>query len=244
MGIFRSERTVNKLVWINNGWGSSRGEHKDVQERYTNVRGKLALTAIIAAGVYGFFSDKGLGVMGHTTTERSDESMLSEAQAKYKLALEKASPSQLFALRYTDSTFVPVHRTSRHHSGIRGFMDNANSVELNPIRTYEVKDGCLNDTAYDINGGQLSFNVTYHGLSSTLTASASGDVPTAAAQASYNPESSVLTITSGNAHSENLHFNLESDQLSPADSPTKNILMTYGCHESTEYSSFVGDRSI
>jgi len=200
-----------------------------------NVRGKAVATLAVLAAGFGIFSDEGLGGWGHFTTERTNASMNKEALAKYAIALQQASPSQLFALRYTDFAQVSVARAAKGHSGIMGFIETSD-IEDNPVRDYTIGDGCLNDTAYDINGGQLHFNVRYSGFFSSVDANATGDVPTAAAQAIYNPPTHELTIKTGSARPDDLHFDVEGDSLKPLDQTTINILGTYGCKPEPHYS--------
>ena len=157
--------------------------------------------------------------------------MRSEAKAKYALALEQASPSQLFAMRYLDTSHVSVQRTAVGHSGIAGFFDTPGNTE----RQYDIGDSCLNNTAFDINGGQINFHVRYSGLFSSVNVDETGGVPTAAAVASYNPADHILTVRSGNARPEDLRFDVEGTALKPLDATTQNLLGTYGCKTAVQY---------
>jgi len=209
--------------------------YQQAGERHLNYRGKaLAVIAVAAAG-FGIFSDEGLGFWGHGTKERTPAAMNAEARAKYELVLQQASLSQLFALRYTDQASLSVRRTAQGHSGIYGHMFD-NNIEYDKHRIYSVGDQCLNDTAYDINGGQLHFNVRYNGLFSGVDVNATGDTPTAAAQARYYPEKRELVIKSGNTNSDNLRFEVNYTRLIPGDETTKDVLTTYGCKPDVQYS--------
>ncbi len=199
-----------------------------------NARGRtLACLAVLAAG-FGVFSNEGLGAWGHGTISKTDAVMNAEARAQYNRALRQASTAELFELRYTDFATVSVARTAIGHSGIVGALETSNILS-EPTRQYTVGDGCLNDTAYDINGGQLQFDVRYSGIASTVEANATGNVPTSAAQAIYNPSTHELTIKSGNTHADDLLFGVRGDALQPIGQTTEDVLATYGCKDAVQY---------
>jgi hypothetical protein len=206
---------------------------------------KKALTvgAVAVAGFFAF-SPSELDIVGtvwgNTTSWRTKADMNKEAQAKYKQVLAKASPSQLFELRYTDFAHIRVARTAIHESGLMSFFGGDSGGIYNDGQHYQIGDGCLNDTAFDINGGSLHFNVEFHGLFSSVDASASGDFPTAAAQASYQPATHELTVRTGNNHPDDLRFAIGGTKLRPEDQHTKDLLATYGCMPQVETSSAVG----
>lgn len=241
-GIVRDTFEYDVKNWKSDGyqreWRPEYGYRTEKKHRI-NARGKSVVWLGVAALAFGVFSNKGLGageaIIGHTGTERSDPSMDKEAKAKYESAKKQASPSEQFALRYTDTANVSVNRAQVEPSGILGFLSQRD-YQYDPERIYSIEDGCLNDTAYDINGGELHFSVAYSGLFSSVTASAEGDIPTAAAQASYNPGSNILTVRSGNSQPEDLRFAIENTDLRPLDQTTNNLLATYGCEDEVEYS--------
>lgn len=213
--------------------------------------GKKAL-ALGAIGIAGFFAfspneldiqgttgDLISGAWGHGTTYKKQGEMDKEANAIYQRILQKASPSQLYELRYTDMAHIRVARTAIHHTGLASIFEMENAGAGNGEH-YAIGDGCLNDTAFDVNGGSLHFNVEYDGLFSSVEASATGDFPTAAAQVHYDPSQNTMIIRTGNAHPDNLDFKIDGTKLIPEGQSTKDLLIAYGCKPHVEESSWLG----
>jgi hypothetical protein len=105
---------------------------------------------------------------------------------------------------------------------------------------YKVGDGCLNDTAFDINGGSLHFNVNYSGAFSGVSVRASGDFPSAAAQAHYDPNAIQLVVRTGNPQPDSLRFKIAGNDLEPQGNSTANILTAYGCRPDVKVASHLG----
>lgn len=227
------------------------GERTSNLVEKTKYYGKKA-AALGAIGVAGFFAlspnkldlegtagELVSGAWGHGTTYNSYAEMDNEAWGMYQKVLKQASPSELFQLRYTDQAHLRVVRTAIHHTGLASIFDGG-GTGWGDGEHYSIGDGCLNDTAFDINGGSLRFDVQSSGLFYSVSVSASGDFPTAAAQASYHPSTNELTVRTGNAHPDNLRFNIAGDVLKPEDQATRDLLTTYGCANQVPMSSSAG----
>jgi hypothetical protein len=154
-------------------------------------------------------------------TTVSFEKAQSKATGRYNRAFYHASPAGRYLIQYLRVTKI----AELQHSG----MDDggvANKYE------FDLGDGCLQGTAYDISGGSVTAQAEAGGLFSSSSARAEASVPTASAYAQLDREDpGKLLVRSGHANSVDLHFtNAEGPgRMVPADPATKNILKTYGC---------------
>jgi hypothetical protein len=130
-----------------------------------------------------------------------------------------ATPAGKFIIQYLHKTNLFVDQYPTAHGIFNADVQTWDTV---------INNGCLFNTAYDIEGGRL--NVTAEGLFSYVNAS--GNNPAAAAFAEIdrkNPNDPI--VESGHTNSVSLLFSgLESGhELVPANEQTINILTTYGC---------------
>lgn len=138
----------------------------------------------------------------------------------------------MYALLYlTESKIITTVRKNEPNngSGVAGLVTGVDQDNQN----YEFTrgDDCLNNTAYDIDGGNIEGIIT--GIS--VDGYVEGEVPTAAAYAAIDDTNpNILIVSSGHADSIDLRFSglTEGARLMPLDAQTQNILDTYGCYTS------------
>lgn len=216
------------------------------QGRESTVFGKVVFSIAGIAALYGVFSDKYLDVLGDRNTakaipedvRREEASVVADQQ--YKRTFQSASPAGKFALQYlTTTNVVRSVRNSEPNNG-SGPLGFLTGTVLNDTDYIQVSfgDGCLNKTAYDINGGDITGLIRGAFVSGEIQ----GDIPTAAANPyvdSNTPD--VLTIQSGHANSRDLRFKgvIEGSGLTPADQQTEDVLQTFGCIANARSSSNV-----
>lgn len=222
------------------GWNTETQEYEKYPIGYdkTTILGKLTIFASILAAGYLTVSDKYVDIFGDSPKEVPVEVAKPLAQTKYDAAFSKASPAAKFMLQYGAVTHVEVNKYVGGN-GIAGAVGGGDDYGVS------FNNACLNDTAYDINGGTIDG----HFYSLFSGGSAHGDVPTAAAFAETDPSNpNRLIVKSGHANSVDLTFTgLQSaSELTPADDATRNVLDTYGCrtgmqHIGTTYYSYDSD---
>lgn len=202
-------------------------------ERTLHIIGKTGLALSLAGGA-GF----GLGV-GIRALIGSYGKQFPQAEAqklnmkKYTSAFQATSPAGKFVMQYLKHINIDHIEYPDAHGLTAGRVE-AYVVGNGAYWQTSVGNACLNNTAYDIAGGTIDFNLTYDGLFSYGNASANGNIPTAAAYAEISPENhNDLIVQSGNNNSIELTFSGLEDRtahaLTPANEQTKNILATYGC---------------
>lgn len=204
-------------------------EYSMIEEYYTEKElNKFGKTVAWGAGIVAMFGvakliggEHYLDIMGDRAKNVAVEDAQLQAQEKYDTAFTNLSPADKFTVQYAGTTTVNVD------SKIGG-NGLAHAIEVMKSYTFEFGNGCLENTAYDINGGNIDLNA--YGL--FFHVSAEANIPTAMAKASIdasNPD--IMHITSGDDPNSTLHFQgLQSgDAIMPVDGRTQMILDTYGC---------------
>lgn len=203
------------------------------------IAGKLTLALVTGLSLFGLFSDSNADVLGDVNTAETipkadvNTAIHDEVADRYARTYENASPAGRFALQYLTETDVAVivrQRESNNGSGILGWVTGDGSDEIGRVVTY--RNGCLNKSSYDINGGDIEGVISGVFTSGYIQ----GDVPTAGASAfvdSADPDK--LIVASGQANSRDLTFSglIEGSELIPANQQTIDILDTYGCTSGT-----------
>lgn len=216
------------------GWDT----YRDVEVKRPAKAGKVLIGLASLALAWVAVSDRLVDIAGDASTAKEvpaatvNANARAEAEAKYNKVFMQAPPAGKFALQYLTETKVVTRVRSiepNNGNGLAGYLTGnfGSGGEHTHIRTV-FNDGCLNKTAYDINGGDISGVIT--GL--FANGEVSGEVPTAAANPYWDPEKpDELVIQSGHSKSRDLHFKgvTEGRQLVPADQQTKNVLATFGC---------------
>lgn len=161
---------------------------------------------------------------------------------KYTAAFQAASPAGKFVMQYLRTVNIDHVEYPDAHG-----WSGDNVLAQDGWGAYwqtSVGNACLENTAYAIAGGKVDVNLTYGGIFSYVSASAQGNIPTAAAYAEVDPQdSNDLLVISGNDHSVSLTLSgLENkgvDELTPANAQTRNILVTYGCSNQVSTSAVI-----
>lgn len=194
----------------------------DYEGTALNVNGKVV--AFLAAVGLGFmmFGDGNMDMAGDSGRTRHEREAREIVTEYYDGLYDSLSPAERFTLQFGGETVLRVDRTPGAN-GILGAFSEANE---DFIATYN--NGCLESTAYDVNGGEISFSV--RGLFNRV--SAEGDIPTAAAFVELSSDDSDrIRVASGNTNSIDLEFTgaERGNALVPASEQTQRILDTYGC---------------
>jgi hypothetical protein len=213
------------------------GKHRT--RRKLTIPGKLTLALVTGLTLYGLFSDSSADVLGDVNTAESipasevNATIDNEVADRYARTFDNASPAGRFALQYLTETDIAVEarqREANNGQGFLGWVTGDNEDIIARVVTY--RNGCLNKSSYDINGGDIE------GIISGVFTSGyiQGDIPTAGASAfvdSADPDK--LIVASGQANSRDLTFSglIEGDELIPANQQTVDILDTYGCTSGT-----------
>lgn len=228
MGVFTKKESRTRKAYIDSYYGRIPEKHYEV--RVPTKVGVVALSAVAFLGVYSLFTDRGGDILGDSnnlpekTRDEITETYQPRAQAKYRKAYESAPPAGKFALEFLTTTDVQFDTDESNGNGIAGVVTE--NPDQDAIFTFN--NGCLNKTAYDINGGEIEGLIT--GL--FTGGYVSGEFPTAAAYAHVDSnDSNVLVVSSGHTDSIDLRFSglAEGDHLEPLDNATIGILDTYGC---------------
>jgi hypothetical protein len=141
---------------------------------------------------------------------------------QYSKAYSSLSPAEKFTFQYASSVDVRVDATSGGTGLVGALTEGAEDYRVT------INNGCLDRSAYDIDGGQITGII--NGL--FVRGEVEGDVPTAGAFAQIEEgEPDTLTIASGNAEGVDLTFTGAAGDgpLTPANDATQRILETYGC---------------
>lgn len=196
-----------------------------VRGRGLTVPGKVAFALGLMAVVYGIFGDSTMDLMGDSHHDRSQEEATEVAQTEYSEMFAAASPADKFTLQYGGTTVYRVDQRIGGNGTLGSFTEGSEDYKAT------FNNGCLANTAYDINGGDLSVEFST-GLFIRTRVAAEADIPTAAAFAEVDAgDPDMLRIVSGNDQSTDLVFTgVESDgPLVPVEGETQRILDTYGC---------------
>ncbi len=184
-----------------------------------SVKATLGVLAV-AAGSYLVLANNYVDILGDRPGQRTADEAAEIAQETYNQTFDSLSPADKFTLQYGGKTTMRIDYAPGGN-GILGMIEPDNDYRV------EYNNGCLANTAYDINGG--SFTLSVSGL--FFHVESKGEVPTAAAYAEKDQENpDVVHIISGNSNSINLNFSgVSSHELKPMDEETNRILETYGC---------------
>lgn len=200
------------------------GSGRTYYETRLNWKGRLASLAgalALAGATIALFADDHIDFLGDRSKPKTNEELIKTAQSDYDSAFVALNPAQKFTTQYSGTTEVSVG----YRTGGNGFLG---TVDAPSTATIVFNNGCLDNTAYDIDGGEFSFSAS--GL--FFSSAAKGDTPSAAAYAELNEANpDQVRVISGNTNSVNLTFNgvETSSSLEPADEQTQRILDTYGC---------------
>jgi hypothetical protein len=148
------------------------------------------------------------------------------AAAKFDSTYDGASPAGKYMLQFLRATQIDI--MSSNNGGFN--LDSNHGTSS--YDQFFFGSACLQNTAYDTAGGEINVQASASGFLNSSSASANGNIPTAAAYADIDPKNpDDLIIESGHANSINLTFSgIEGDApLQPANTQTKNVLATYGC---------------
>lgn len=196
----------------------------------------VAAIAVIGLTGYGIFGDSAMDVMGDESRDRTEDEAREIAVREYGDMFQTLSPADMFTVQYAGITKYRVDARP-DGSGILGtFSEGSEDFEV------IFNDGCLANTAYDINGGELSISLST-GLFVRTSATAEADIPSAAAFVELDPENSDrIRVASGNSNSSDLSFSgiQGREGLVPADEQTERILETYGCEDNLVETSLNG----
>lgn len=229
---FKEERRVRDR-WKEFDEGD--GHYKYTQRsRFNSLGRSLAVGALALGALYLAFADSKMDMLGDRNAPAlSADKAKAEAVARYQRTFEAAPPTGKFALQYLTPTDAVV-RLRKGGNGPLGLATEGDKAQ------FTFNNGCLNKTAYDINGGDIEGMISGVFTSGYI----SGEVPTAAANAyvdSDNPNT--LVITSGHANSRDLRFSglTEGSELEPLDQLTEDVLKTYGCSTGLQGEPTVGN---
>lgn len=221
------KRTFTRDVTIRDYYGVQRDTI-----RLTRLGRLTACVSLAVAGYFGF-SNKYMDIEGDAPKKLPVAPAQVVAQNRYNQTFQAAPPAGKFALQYLTSTDV----AERGNTDGNSFAGEAGSSRED--YQFHFNNGCLANTAYDIDGGKTEGTIT--GL--FTRGEVHGDVPTAAANAytdSDNPDE--LVVESGHAGSKVLRFTgvENGTELQPADQQTEDVLETYGCKTGLTSYSKVG----
>lgn len=144
---------------------------------------------------------------------------------KFERTYDGASPAGKYMLQFLRTTQIDILDANNGSLG----SGNGGTQDYNQ---FFFGSDCLQNTAYDTAGGEINVQASASGFLDSSSASANGNIPTAAAYADIDPKNpNELIIESGHTNSVNLTFTgVEGDApLQPANTQTKNVLATYGC---------------
>lgn len=195
----------------------------------THDEGERLTTALLGHAVPAAVAVFGLACFinfaaGESPEPRTLEAARMIADEHYYDSFSKLSPADKFTTQYAADTTIRIDNLENTGRGFRGAL----SRHVNKDYAVAYNNGCLANTAYDIDGG----NFEYRAKGLLFHAEAQGSIPTAAATAEINPENpDQLLVVSGSSNPNTLVFDGLStgSALVPADETTNRILETHGC---------------
>lgn len=215
-------------------------------DRYEDVKvltplGKVVVAAVsipaLGAAFYGIFADRYMDVLGDVNTGEAipadvvTNEARERAEVKYAAAYDAAPDTGKYALQYLTPTEVVIDTRIHEPNNGTGLLGLVTGTVYGDTgyESFTFNDGCLSNTAWDTNGGDIAGAV--RGL--FVTGEVEGSVPTAAANpyVDYENDPDVIVIESGHSNSKDLRFTglVEGNELVPADAQTRNILRAHGC---------------
>lgn len=172
----------------------------------------------LAAGLLAFVisADSMVDLFGDLPgPSRTDAEIAQVGLDRWGVAYSQTSKANRYAMQFLGNTDVDVYDHEDIGSGMLGKPSTSRVQIGNP---------CLDNTAYDTNGGD--FNISVGSLFTHSEASAS--TPTALAAVSEVEGKLVV----GSDSNQRLTFIDKDNRLQPADETTRGILRTYGCSQS------------
>lgn len=243
MSLFFKEKETSRPTY--NKYGAFKGYDKKTVKSPTKL-GRTILCLSAGVSLIGIFSESHLDALGDRNTAKAipeaevNAEALSRVGRYYDEAFKNASPAGKFALQYLTSTSISTEVRDTEPNNGKSLLGALTGTIMGDTAHIVVTrgDACLSQTAWDINGGNISGiinGIFTHG-------EIEGDIPTAAASAKIDETNAdVLIVQSGNSNSWDLRFSglTEGGALIPADEQTEQVLFTHGCDPgSTQYTKY------
>ncbi len=218
--------------------GSEKIEYRDLSdEQKSDVHRRIGVRCVLGLVGAVSLSFVAPAVLGHSSEERSDEDMMSEAATRHAELYANNSDVNKLSHLYSGSPLTYIDE-SGHLVGITDFkvlaniggsglagLASRNNGSSKPNVSYNFSQSCLEGTGYDTTPSEIR------------TLFGGGDI-NAVAVVSSDETGDILTVSPASGLGSELRFErAETGAFKPHDTITAQTLLAHGCD--TEYDPFL-----